>query len=125
MTKHRAERLFHMVNILRTGRGYHASELAEVLGVSVRTIYRDVVDISGQVPIYYDRGYRVLREARLANMAFTRDELLSLKRALEAAGLPLCPYHFPGGLQAALNKINDQLSGRFGHRDATGYKENA
>ena len=125
MTKRQAERLFHMVNILRSGKGYHASELAEVLGVSKRTIYRDVVDLSEQVPIYYDRGYKLLRERHLAEMAFTRGELLSLKRALEAAYFAVRPYDSPGKLQAAVNKINNQLLGRFGDRDGTGYKEDA
>lgn len=125
MTKRKAERLFHMVNILRTGKGYHASELAEVLGVSKRTIYRDVVDLSEQVPIYYDRGYKLLRERHLAEMAFTRGELLSLKQALETAYFAVRRYDSPAKLQAALNKINNQLLGRFGDHDGTGYKEDA
>jgi len=125
MTIGRAERLLHMVNILRSGKGYHASELAQALGVSKRTIYRDVVDLSQQVPIYYDRGYKLLREWHLAGIAFTRDELLSLKRALERDFFPAGPRDSAGKLRAALDKINDQLLERFGDRDATCYRENA
>ena len=121
MTIGKAERLLHMVNILRSGKGYRASELAQALGVSKRTIYRDVVDLSQQVPIYYDRGYRLLREWHLAGVAFTRDELLSLKRALETDFAPAGPRVFAGKLRAALAKINDQLRERFGDRDATYY----
>lgn len=121
MTIGRAERLLHMVNILRSGKGYCASELAHALGVSKRTIYRDVVDLSQQVPIYYDRGYRLLREWHLAGVAFTRDELLSLKRALETDSAPAGPRGPAAKLRAALDKINDQLWERFGDRDATYY----
>jgi len=124
MTKRKAERLFRMVNILRSGKGYHASELAEVLGVSKRTIYRDVVDLSQQVPIYYDRGYKLLRERYLADIAFTRDELLSLKCALETAYVPARPGDPAGKLRAALDKINDQLWERFGDNDGKSYREN-
>jgi predicted DNA-binding transcriptional regulator YafY len=121
MTIGRAERLLHMVNILRSGKGYSASELAQALGVSERTIYRDVVDLSQQVPIYYDRGYRLLREWHLAGMAFTRDELLSLKLALDRDSTPAGPRCSAGKLRAALAKIDDQLWERFGDRDATYY----
>ena len=125
MTMKRAERLLHMVNILRSGKGYYASELARALGVSVRTIYRDVVDLSQQVPIYYDRGYRLLRERHLAGMAFTHDELLSLKRALERDFSPAGPRGGAGKLRAALAKIDDQLRERFGDRDAPCYRREA
>ena len=41
MTRKKAERLFCLANILSSRKGYRAAELAETLGVSERTIYRD------------------------------------------------------------------------------------
>jgi predicted DNA-binding transcriptional regulator YafY len=83
------------------------------------------VDLSQQVPIYYDRGYRLLREWHLAGIAFTRDELLSLKRALERDFSPAGRRGSAGKLRAVLAKIDDQLWERFGDRDATRYREDA
>ena len=38
----RTDRLFDLIQILRDGRLHRASEMAERLGVSVRTIWRDM-----------------------------------------------------------------------------------
>jgi predicted DNA-binding transcriptional regulator YafY len=112
MAGKKTERLFKLVNILRSGRGFHAAELAGALGVSIRTIYRDVVELSGLVPIQYDRGYRLIPGAFAADADFTREELLAIRlgvnnRALAAAS----PY--AAAAQTALIKIDNRLSRRF------------
>ena len=110
MSRKKAERLFCLANLLSSGKGYRAAELAEVLGVSERTIYRDVVDLSDLVPIYYDNGYRVMREFRPADTAFTRRELLAMRfvfRTMELVGGDgfLTPI-----MRAALSKIENRIS---------------
>jgi predicted DNA-binding transcriptional regulator YafY len=111
MAGKKTERLFKLVNILRSGKGFYAAELAGTLGVSKRTIYRDVVELSGLVPIHYDRGYRLMPGAFVADADFTREELLAIRlgvknRALAAAS----PY--AAATQAALIKIDGRLSRR-------------
>jgi|GEM_PF-1901196 predicted DNA-binding transcriptional regulator YafY len=118
MIQTKTERLFHLVNILRSGNGYRVAELARALKVSERTIYRYVVDLSEVVPIYYDKGYRILAEARLANMAFTREELLAVKLAFKTTELLAGSAGLTPAMRAALNKIEDQLSCRFGDSEA-------
>ena len=41
----RADRLFQIVHVLRSARLLTAQQLADRLGVSVRTVYRDVEDL--------------------------------------------------------------------------------
>jgi predicted DNA-binding transcriptional regulator YafY len=112
MSVKRAERLFHLTNILRSGPGYSAKELAGLTGVSLRTIYRDVVDLSMLVPVYYDQGYRLLQESFLANLAFTRDELFALRMGMKMAPLADAS-HLVAAARSALAKIEDQLTFRF------------
>ncbi len=113
MTTKRAERFFHLIGLLRSGRGYTGAELAKITGVSQRTVYRDVVDLSTIVPIYYDDGYRLLAETYVANLALTRDELLALR--LGAGIRPLADSsHLAAATRSALVKIEDQLARRFG-----------
>lgn len=110
MTRKKAERLFCLANILSSGRGYRAAELAETLGVSERTIYRDVVDLSDLVPIYYDHGYRVLHDARLSNAAFTHKELLAIKLVFKTMELVGGDGFFTPAMRAALSKIENRIS---------------
>src|ERR1700744_648467 len=74
----RADRLFRIVQMLRSGRLKTARALAERLEVSERTIYRDVRDLqlAGQ-PIEGEAGvgYTLRREFDLPPLMFTPDEL--------------------------------------------------
>lgn len=110
MTRKKAERLFCLADILCSGKGYRAAELAETLGVSERTIYRDVVDLSYLVPIYYDKGYRVMREFRAADAAFTRRELLAIKLVFKTMALVGGDGFFTPAMRAALRKIENRIS---------------
>jgi predicted DNA-binding transcriptional regulator YafY len=77
----RADRLFHLVQLLRRRRLTTAAQLAERLEVSERTIYRDVRDLvlSG-VPIEGEAGvgYRLGRSFELPPLMFTVDEIQAL-----------------------------------------------
>jgi predicted DNA-binding transcriptional regulator YafY len=77
----RADRLFRIVQMLRSGRLKTARSLAERLQVSERTIYRDVRDLqlAGQ-PIEGEAGvgYTLRREFDLPPLMFTADEITAL-----------------------------------------------
>jgi predicted DNA-binding transcriptional regulator YafY len=77
----RADRLFRIVQLLRSGRLKTARALAERLQVSERTIYRDVRDLqlAGQ-PIEGEAGvgYTLRRDFDLPPLMFTSDELTAL-----------------------------------------------
>lgn len=77
----RADRLFRIVQMLRSGRLKTARGLAERLQVSERTIYRDVRDLqlAGQ-PIEGEAGvgYTLRREFDLPPLMFTPEELTAL-----------------------------------------------
>ena len=77
----RADRLFRIVQLLRSGRLKTAHALAERLQVSERTIYRDIVDLqlAGQ-PIEGEAGvgYTLRREFDLPPLMFAPEELTAL-----------------------------------------------
>jgi predicted DNA-binding transcriptional regulator YafY len=77
----RADRLFQIVQRLRRKRVTRARELAEALGVSERTIYRDVQDLvlSG-VPIQGEAGvgYALPRGFDVPPLMFTEEEIEAL-----------------------------------------------
>ena len=58
----RADRLMHLVQLLRDGSLHRAEDLARATGVSIRSIYRDMDTLAASgVPIEGERGvgYRV------------------------------------------------------------------
>ena len=75
----RADRLFEIIEMLRTKGGVvRAAELSAELGVSERTIYRDIAGLQGQgVPIEGEAGIGyVLRPGfHMPPLMFTEDEL--------------------------------------------------
>lgn len=78
----RAERLFHLVTLLRSRRTAMTAEtIAETMGVSVRTVYRDVqaLTLSG-VPIDGEAGvgYLLRPGHHLPPLMFTPDEVQAL-----------------------------------------------
>ncbi len=77
----RADRLFQIVQYLRGGRLVTATNLAEWLEVSERTIYRDIADLqSTGVPIDGEAGvgYLMRDGYDLPPLMFSRDEIVAL-----------------------------------------------
>ena len=108
----RADRLFLIIHALRGRRtALPARSLADTLGVSLRTVYRDVADLQlSGVPIEGEAGvgYVLRKGADIPPLMFTADELESLvvgSRFVRAfAGDRLA-----AGAQAALMKIEAVL----------------
>jgi predicted DNA-binding transcriptional regulator YafY len=77
----RADRLFEIIQLLRGGRLRTAGELAGVLEVSTRTIWRDVADLQAQgVPVEGERGvgYLLKDSFFLPPLALTHEEMEAL-----------------------------------------------
>lgn len=77
----RADRLFRIVQLLRSGRLQTARNLAEKLQVSHRTIYRDVQDLQlSGVPIEGEAGigYTLRRDFDIPPLMFDREEITAL-----------------------------------------------
>ena len=77
----RADRLFHIIQLIRGRRLTTAAWLAGRLEVSERTIYRDVADLQAQgVPLEGEAGvgYRLGAGFDLPPMMFTQDEAKAL-----------------------------------------------
>lgn len=90
----RADRLFQIVQLLRGRRLSTAAYLAEQLQVSMRTIYRDVQDLSlTGMPIEGEAGvgYRLRPEFDLPPLMFTFEEIEALvagSRMIQSWGSP-------------------------------------
>ncbi len=77
----RADRLFQIVQFLRSRRVTTARWLSEVLEVSERTIYRDIQDLMASgVPIEGEAGvgYVIRRGFDLPPLMFSKDEIAAL-----------------------------------------------
>ena len=84
----RADRLFHIVQLIRGRRLTTAAYLAQRLEVSGRTIYRDVLDLQHQgVPIEGEAGvgYRLGRGFDVPPLMFTADEARALVASVRMA----------------------------------------
>jgi len=80
------DRLLHVLNLLRGRPGLSAGELARECEVTERTIYRYITGLSSaNIPIYFDRGYRLLSDAFLPPLNLTLDDYLVLKMALSSS----------------------------------------
>jgi len=110
----RADRLFRVVQYLRGRRLSTAAELAGWLEVSVRTVYRDIRDLSlSGVPIEGAAGvgYRLSRGFDLPPIMFTRDEVEALvagARIVEVWGGPELAAH----VRSAVAKVALALPAR-------------
>ncbi|MBI2382436.1 MAG: YafY family transcriptional regulator [Gammaproteobacteria bacterium] len=110
----RADRLFQIVQILRGKPVVTAAELAERLEVSLRTIYRDMDDLSASgVPLRAEAGigYALERGFDLPPLMFSREELEALiagARLISAWGDPALRR----AVESALAKIDQVLPRR-------------
>jgi len=90
----RADRLFHIVQLIRGRRLTTAAFLAQRLEVSERTVYRDVADLQRQgVPIEGEAGvgYRLGAGFELPPLMFSQDEAKSLVASVRLAQAWLDP----------------------------------
>lgn len=77
----RTDRLFDLIQLLRDGRLHRASDLAERMEVSVRTIYRDMDTlVASGIPVEGERGVGYILRAPvfMPPMALTQVELEAL-----------------------------------------------
>lgn len=103
----RADRLFHLVQLIRGRRLSTAAYLAERLQVSLRTVYRDVADLAAQgVPIEGEAGvgYRMRSGFDLPPLMFTADEAKALVAAVRLAQ-PRLDASLSQQAESALSKI--------------------
>jgi predicted DNA-binding transcriptional regulator YafY len=103
----RADRLFHIIQLIRGRRLTTAAYLAQRLEVSERTIYRDVADLQFQgVPIEGEAGvgYRLGAGFDLPPMMFTQDEAKALVASVRMAQVWLDPA-LAQSAEDALGKI--------------------
>lgn len=87
MPMKRTDRLFDLIQILRDGRLHRAEDLAKKLGVSIRTIYRDMDTlVASGVPIAGERGLGYMATAAITlpplNLSLTELEALHLGMAI-------------------------------------------
>ena len=110
----RIHRLLKLITLLQSRRNYDARDLADELGVSRRTVFRDLNMLElAQIPFYFDPdagGYRISRHFFLPPINLTLPEalaMLTLAGRLRGAGqLPLISH----GARAAV-KLESALPG--------------
>ena len=86
----RADRLMHLVQLLRDGNLHRAQTLSDAVNVSLRTIYRDMETLAASgVPIEGERGigYRVTAAITLPPLNLTMTEVEALHIGLNAVAL--------------------------------------
>ncbi|HZU53071.1 MAG TPA: YafY family protein [Holophagaceae bacterium] len=99
----RADRLFQIVQLLRRDRLSTGAKLARELGISPRTLYRDISDLMASgVPIESEAGvgYRLPRHFELPPLMFTADEIEAL-----VAGARMVEAWADPGLQEAARSL--------------------
>jgi len=119
----RADRLYRITEYLRGRRLTTAAWLADRLGVSVRTIYRDVADLaSSGVPISGEAGvgYALSRRMDLPPLLFDRDELQAL-----AIGLRFTKAMTDQPLQRAAERAESKLRAAMPQHTAEHLRESA
>lgn len=103
----KSDRLFEIIAILSDGQIWKAQEIADRLGVSVRTIYRDMDALQGAgVPVDGARGtgYRARAVISLPPLALDPGELNAL-----TLGLAIVAEAADPDLQAAAQSLSDKI----------------
>jgi predicted DNA-binding transcriptional regulator YafY len=104
----RADRLFQIVQHLRARRLTTAAQLANWLGISQRTVYRDIRDLSlSGVPVKGEAGvgYRIDRAYDLTPLMFTPDEVEAV-----VVGLRMAEAFAGPSLRAAARMALDKVA---------------
>ncbi|MBI1172618.1 HTH domain-containing protein [bacterium] len=81
----RSDRLFDLIQILRDGRLHRAADLAQALGVSVRSIWRDMAVLAASgMPVEGERGvgYILRQPITLPPMMLSPAEMLALRQGV-------------------------------------------
>src|SRR5579885_1343197 len=109
----KTERLLAITLLLQARGKMTARRLAEILGVSTRTIYRDIIALSlAHVPISMDYGpgggYYLPDDYHLESAIFTREEAVSLVLSADVAG-NYSLFAGDDGLHRALFKLEAAL----------------
>ncbi len=88
------ERLLYILNLIRTRKNLNAKALATACDVTERTIFRDITALSSaQIPIYYDRGYKLLTDNFLPTLNFNFKEFHTVREALRSTPLRKLPEY--------------------------------
>ncbi len=88
------ERLLYILNLIRTRKNLNAKSLATACDVTERTIFRDITSLSSaKIPIYYDRGYKLLTDNFLPTLNFNLKEFLTAREALRSTPLRKLPEY--------------------------------
>ncbi|NLM37483.1 MAG: YafY family transcriptional regulator, partial [Firmicutes bacterium] len=118
----RLSRLFEMFFTIQAVPGLSAAELAKRCRVSIRQCYRDLRTLEeGGVPLYNERGYRILKGSVLQDISFTLEEAMALIYGLklieQQKGLLETPSQalgklmdrLPEGLRRRLGSIEERV----------------
>lgn len=109
MGSNRIHRLIRLITLLQSGRVSSAKELAENLGISRRTLFRDLnmLELAG-IPYYHDpeEGFRISRSFFLPPISLTVPETLGLMLLGKSAS---SQRHWPL-LDAALEAVNKLIA---------------
>lgn len=103
----RTDRLFDIIQILRDGRLHRAQDMADVLEVSVRTIYRDMDTlVASGVPVEGERGvgYMITEAISLPPLTLTVEELEALN-----LGMAIVAEAADDTLKAAAISLADKI----------------
>jgi predicted DNA-binding transcriptional regulator YafY len=117
----RADRLLSLVLLLQARNGLSAPDLAERLGVSVRTVLRDVEALSAAgIPVYTERG----RSGGIRLLDTYRTGLANLSHD-EGAGLAVGQQRLADdlGLGDALDTAIEKITGAGGRALRGGYEQ--
>lgn len=104
----RSDRLFDLIQILRDGRLHRAADLAAALGVSVRSIWRDMAVLAASgMPVEGERGVGYILRAPLTlpPMMLTPAEMLALRQ-----GVALVAGGADPGLAAAARSLATKIA---------------
>jgi len=123
----RGDRLYALMQRLKSGQLQRAEDMARDLGVSVRTIYRDMDALAASgVPVSGARGvgYTAQAAITLPPLNLTPDELGALHLALEALGrsgldeMAAAARSLSAKIEAVLPEDATSAPNRFGLADA-------